>query len=213
MYHGFLLSMLHGVPAHLPVLSCKYYISHLSPIQYLMHSFPYIAHIVDEWVPVAIQLSQSGNYVTVLVYTHLLHKQVSHSDMLSVLHDTVMTEVLQASHVVVMGKSAGGGLAQEFAFQYPENLLALVLAAPSSSNPDHISTFCPSDRNHMQAPLFLAWAADDASFGKSNLWLETCQRKRNAFSFYSAKSGGHRVLPEYAAQIQSFFDTYHVVAI
>lgn len=165
---------------------------------------------LDEWIPIATKLSESGKYVTVLVYTHTLHK-VPLSDLLSLLHEKVMTEVLQASRVVVMGKSAGGALAQQFALQHPSRVLALVLAAPSSSTPDHIAALCPPAAA-AAAPLFLAWATDDPSFGKSKSWVDTCQgRKKDAFfSFYSADTGGHRVLPEYAAPIQSFLDSQHI---
>jgi pimeloyl-ACP methyl ester carboxylesterase len=197
-------------------------------------------YYLDEWVPVATTLSEKGNYVIVLVYTHYLRKR-SPAELLSFLHDKVMTETLQASRVIVMGKSLGGSLAQEFALKYPQTLLALVLVAPATSAPDRIASFCPtpipppsshsdsdsdSDSSgsssnrltRMPFPLFLAWAADDPSYRKSKVWLERCRRNTSSssssssssFFFYSAKSGGHRVLPEYGAPLLTFFDTQHV---
>jgi pimeloyl-ACP methyl ester carboxylesterase len=175
-----------------------------------------IITLSDEWVPIAAKLAEHS-YVTVLVYTHLTRKPLS--DMLTLLHQIVLTDTLHASRVIVMGKSAGGGLAQEFALKFPHNLLALVLAAPASSQPEHILSFCSPapvisspEHTHSHTPLFLAWAVDDPSYAKSRLWLNTCREDDTSFLFYSAKQGGHRILPEYEVPILNFLQTHHITS-
>ena len=130
----------------------------------------------------------------------MLHKE----DRLSFIHNKVMMETLRASRIVIMGKSAGGSLAQEFALRHSASIISLVLAAPASSSVEHISELCPSNSKHMH-PTFLAWAADDPSYAKSEIWLKHC-RNEAPFVFYSAESGGHRVLPEYTKQIFAFLE-------
>lgn len=159
----------------------------------------------DEWLPIASKLAESC-YVSVIVYTHKIRRPTA--ELLPLIHKTVLTDTLQSQRVIIMGKSAGGALAQEFAIRYPRNVAALVLAAPASSVPDNVHRICPSNKNHAHLPFFLAWANDDPSYSKSALWRDVCHEK--AFEFYKAEKGGHRVLPEYTDPIVEFFRSHHV---
>lgn len=166
----------------------------------------------DEWLPIMTSLSEHGKYASVLVYTHMLRKR--DFDVIDFLHHKLLSDTLQASRVFVMGKSAGGSLAQAFALKYPDSIRGLVLAAPASSVPEHIAVFCATGvAQSRNTPLLLAWAMDDPSFGKSQLWLDECRNdklKKSSFSFYSAKTGGHRVLQEYSEPILNFLQKHRL---
>mmetsp|Transcript_7421 Transcript_7421/g.12479 ORF Transcript_7421/g.12479 Transcript_7421/m.12479 type:complete len:243 (-) Transcript_7421:206-934(-) len=175
----------------------------------------------DEWVPIASQLASRG-YVSVLIYTHSFHKPLNIPDIISFLHEVVLIDKLGATRAIIMGKSAGGSLAQDFALQYPHVVEALVLAAPARTNPEHITKFCSveSQSHNAHFPVFLAWALDDPSFQKSRLWVDACEQRDGqaqatqqvGFTMYTATSGGHRVLPEYGEPIVDFLTSHHLSA-
>jgi predicted esterase len=166
--------------------------------------------LFDEWTFIAEYLSKHGFVVYVLyvygwknqsraaslIYESLFKKTDGQGDLVGVNRAGIATPL---SSAIVMGKSAGGSLAQSFARAYPKEISKLCLICPVASEVDVIRELSGRDLK-----LFLAWAEDDpiAPFTKSGLWKSNY--KESLLSFTSAKRGGHAILDEYAVPLLRF---------
>jgi hypothetical protein len=158
--------------------------------------------LINEWVNVAEPLSKRG-YVSAIINFHSNQSTkpkggIEPSDISKIIIESIMEKVFHTKKVIIMGKSWGGFIAYSHAIAHPETVLKLVLLAPAQGTIEQATLLSKT-----RVPTFLGWARDDTviPFPSSLVWVHGYGSK---LLFYSADSGGHAVLEEYAEPIDKF---------
>lgn len=161
--------------------------------------------LVNEWVPVAERLGAEGHRVVIIDFhsnaktkPKMLWGGISDVDVQLVIKESVISKLLRADKVSLLGKSWGGKQAALFTQRYPNLVSKLGLVCPASSEESIVAGVKSAD-----TPVYLAWAKDDFVKWYSN--VETWRRiLGESVEVQTAESGGHSVLPEYTASIVKF---------
>lgn len=162
--------------------------------------------LVDEWVLAAHAMSKRGFQVFIVNFHSnpntkpaVLYGDISSADVNKIII-ALMDTVIQTESIVLMGKSWGGGKAMQFVENYPQKVSRMCLIAPASSDPDMIKAV-----KNSKTPVLLAWAKDDSA-----LWFSNTERWQallgDQLKLVTAEKGGHRILPDYTAEIIDFIE-------
>lgn len=146
------------------------------------------------------------DYVCVLVYLDSIVKPWVAKDIMDMLATQVLHNTLRSGKAVILGKSYGGLLAQEFALQYPQQIVSLVLFAPASTNHKENAAIDRLCKHRPALPIFLGWTGDDSSYMHRSKFLRACTHAE--FLFHSELYGGHAITPEYYEPITKFLALY-----
>lgn len=159
----------------------------------------------DEWLPFAIQLAASMNCVCVLVNLNTIARPWITKDIISALSIQVLHNTLKAKQAIILGKSYGGLLANEFAMQHQQQVTALILFAPATPPAFSVERLCTLQP---RIPIFLGWSKNDASYSHHGKYVEQCDAKDKFFMFHSEYYGEHAITKEYFAPMMEFLNLH-----
>jgi pimeloyl-ACP methyl ester carboxylesterase len=161
--------------------------------------------LADEWVKIAQPLSENG-YIVVIINFHsnfntkpaLFIGGIQPNDVSRIINEAVLENVLHSKRAVIMGKSWGGYHAFTHATKHPDKVIKLVLQAPGFTTIDRVVAL-----HKTAVPTFLAWAEDDyiVWYSTTHTWTSVMGE---SLVLYSAHTGGHAVVEEYASPILKF---------
>ena len=152
--------------------------------------------VITEWLPFAKELAASGHCVVLPnLHSNPATKPgtVTSADVQKIVLD--IFKRCNTTSAIVFGKSWGGGMAVEFAANYPDLVQSLVLVAPHLGDMSFIARI--ADKRTL-----LFWARDDPvkSFELSSQYVG----QMSHVELQAVDAGGHRVLSEYLPAMSQF---------
>ena len=138
-----------------------------------------------------------STYVDFSCIVGLIIGGISSEDVSKIVFTHVLESIFKKNKAIIMGKSWGGFQATQIAVKYPMKVTKLCLVAPAFTQKSTVNSIVS-----MNIPVSLNWAKDDYVVWYWN--AETWKYLGSNLHLYSASSGGHKILAEYAEPILQF---------